>query len=345
MTIFFSSGGYLGIGLSYGIFNIFPAYYFGEFGKDIPAFWSERVKFDFYNLYLNLKLGKVTAKFGRFLPFDTSSLILDSYSKGLDGIKFSYEDGDFRFFYGLFSGEKWISDGEYYFNPDGKSIKEGDFVYRHLIIKGVGYKNFEFWELAVWSSTGSFPDFTILNPIFPGYLYQWLKGRETNIIWSFNAKFGNFSIQFLIDDIQYLPSWWDTVPHKFGIRASYFSKISLDVIWIPAFVYGNRKYWDALYECPLYGSDYAHFSGGIEFERFSIGFGFWGRGKYNGNFKEPKIGEYPRFSFLHEPIKWGSYFELGFKVFGSKFSVGYGEKPFSISVRKLFLWFYGNLTI
>ncbi len=342
---FFSSGGYFGVGLNYGNFKIFPAYYFGKFGEDVPYFWSERVKFDFYAIYLSFDMGKISGKFGRFLPFDTSSLLLNSYSRGLDGVNFLYEEGKLRIFYALFSGRRWISDGEYYFNPDGRIIRAGDFVYRYLIIKGFIYKNIEFYELAVWSSTSSFPDFAVLNPIFPSYLYQWLKGRETNLIWSLNLKLGRTSLQVLIDDIQYLPSWWDTVPHKFAIRINYSSKFSLDIMWVPAFVYGNRKYWDALYESPIYGSDYAHLSTSLDLGKFYLGFGIWGKGKYNGDFREPKIGDYPRFSFLHDPVEIGSYAEMGVKAFGGTFSLGYGKKPISVSLGEIFLWFYGKLTI
>ncbi len=345
MNLFFSSGGYLGLSLIYKNFNISPAYYFGKFGEDVPYFWSQKLRLDFYTLYLDFKLGGFSGSFGRILPFDTSSILLNSYSKGLDGLKLFYKDGEFGLYYGIFSGKKWVSDGEYYFNPDGKTIKAGDVVYRYLIIKGFSYKNIGFYELAVWSTTGSFPDFAILNPIFPGYLYQWLKGRETNLIWLLEAKFRNFSLQVLMDDIQYLPSWWDTVPHKFGLRVNYSSRVSFDFIWVPAFVYGNRKYWDALYESPIYGSDYAQFSTEFEVGKFYFGFGIWGKGRYNGNFKEPNIGDYPKFSFLHEPIKWGSYFEMGFKLGGGRFSVGYGERQFSVGFGRFFIWFYGNLTI
>jgi len=62
----------------------------------------------------------VSGSFGRLLPFDTSSILLNSYSKGLDGLKLFYKDGEFGLYYGIFSGKRWVSDGEYYFNPMGR---------------------------------------------------------------------------------------------------------------------------------------------------------------------------------------------------------------------------------
>lgn len=329
------------MGLSYGIFNIQPAYYFGDFGRDIPYFWLEWVKFDFYGLYINWHKEKLGINFGRFIPIDTGSILINSYSKGLDGLKLRYALKDkIEVIYGLFSGKNWVSDSVYYFNPANREILPGDVVSRYILLKGLKYKNFAFYELVIWSSLGSFPDMAILNPLFSGYLYQWLEGREVNVIWLLDWGFKKTRVQLLIDDIQYLPSWWDTVPHKFGLRVSFNYGIFGDFIWIPAFVYANRKVWDALYESPIYGSDYAHANLGINYGKFIVGVGIFGMGRYNGVYREPRIGKYPKFSFLHDPVRVGYWVEGGIRLSKFMITLGYGDKPNSIRARRIYLWFY-----
>ncbi|MEO0195915.1 MAG: hypothetical protein ABIL88_06675 [candidate division WOR-3 bacterium] len=338
---FLSSGGYLGLGLSYGLFHIQPAYYFGDFSKDVPYFWSKWVKFDFYGLYINWSNELINLHLGRFIPLDTGSLLINSYSKGLDGLKLHYAlDDKVKLIYGLFSGKNWISDSMYYFNPANKEIHPGDVVSRYILLKGLEYKNIAFYELVVWSSLGSFPDMAILNPLFPGYLYQWLKGREVNVIWLLENRVKNLRVQLLIDDIQYLPSWWDTVPHKFALRVSFNGRLFGDFLWVPAFVYANRKVWDALYESFIYGSDYAHANLGINYGIFTFGVGAFGRGRYNGVYREPNIGEYPKFSFLHDTVKVGYWFEGGIRLGRFTLTAGYGDKPNSIRIKRFFVWFY-----
>ncbi len=337
-----SSGGFLGVSLSLWNFKVSPAYYFGDFGKDIPYFWSSNVRFDFFEIYLDIRNRDTEFKLGRFLPLDTGNIGLNSYSKGLDGVCIKHRVGGVELYYALFNGRSWVSDSIYYFNPGGRNILPGEIITRYILLRSFGYEFFRFHEIVIWSGTeSSFPDMSFLNPLLPGYLYQWFKGREVNVLWLLDLSFKHLRFQLLIDDIQYLPSWWDTVPHKFGLRVySSIHGFETDLLWIPAFVYGNRKVWDANYEAPLYHSDYAHASFKMNFSDFFVGVGMFGMGKYNRVFKEPNIGEYPKFSFLHEPVEFDGWLEVGYRIKNFGFSLGYGRKPFSIGYKRFFLWMY-----
>ncbi len=345
LSLYLHSSGFLSVAADTLFFRVEPAYFFGHSGRRVKPFYSDRIRLDFRSLYVRGSVGAVSFRVGRLLPPDTGDLLLDALSTGYDALSLSWAGDGWEYRTTFMKVGLWTSDGDYYFNPDAVSITEGQRVDRYAILRTFRYGRLSFTEATVLSTLyGRFPDVRAFNPLLPGYLYQWFYAKEVNILWEVSYDFGGDVLRVVIDDFPYLPSWFSIVPPTVGVRLSgEHGPVSYDLLWVSAFTYANRRPWDALYEAPYFGGDYAgatlRFSPTLRKISPILEVGVWAKGRYNGTFKEPEIGEYPPFAFLHSPIRYDAWLSAGLRYGDLEVQVGYGGKPNSLGVGRLFLYF------
>ncbi len=345
LSLYLHSSGFLSVAADTLFFHVEPAYFFGRSGRRVKPFYSDKLRLDFRSLYVRGGAGAIAFRVGRLLPSDTGNLLLDALSVGYDALSLSWAGEGWEYSTTFMKLAAWTSDGEYYFNPDAVSIVKGQRIDRYAVLRTFRYGRFSFSEATVLSTlSGRFPDIRAFNPLLPGYLYQWFYAREVNILWAVSYDFGGDVLRLVIDDFPYLPSWFSIVPPTVGVRLSgRHGPVSYDLLWVSAFTYANRRPWDALYEAPYFGGDYAGASVSLSPTsgriRPLLEVGVWGRGRYNGTFKEPEIGEYPPFAFLHSPVRYDAYLSVGLRYGNLEVQVGYGGKPNTLTYRRLFLYF------
>ncbi|NPB03584.1 MAG: hypothetical protein GXO39_04130 [Thermotogae bacterium] len=336
------SGGFISVSLDTANFHVEPALFFGWAGSEVRAFYNDYLRLDFRSLYVDFGGESCDLTLGRFLPSDTGALMLEVRETGYDGFKLNCGLGPAFYTFTFLKGRSWQADGKYYFNPEGIWINEGDLVDRYLLLRKISYGPFYMAEITVLATLkGYFPDISALNPLLSGYLYQWLKGKEVNVLWEIGFRWREHVLRFVVDDFPYLPSWFSIVPPTVGVRGSgRFGYVAYDVLWISAFTYANRRPWDALFEAINFSGDYAHVS--LEWSSPMGSFiqgGLWVSGRYNGTFREPEVGDYPPFAFVHSPMKRDGWIEIGFSKGDLKVGLGYGRKPYSLSIGRIFIWF------
>jgi hypothetical protein len=345
LGFYLHSAGFLSVALDTLFFHVEPAYFFGWAGGRVRYFYSPLLRLDFRSLYIRGGLGNLNYRVGRLVMADTGDLVLDAFGRGYDALSIVWEGERWRYLFTVMKLEVWVSDGDYYFNPDATSISAGQRVDRYGILRTLTFGNLSFSEMTVLSTlAGNFPDVRAFNPLLPGYLYQWFYSKEVNVLWEVSYRLGRNTLRIVIDDFPYLPSWFSIVPPTVGLRLSGdYGVFSYDGIWITAFTYANRRPWDALYEAPHFGGDYARLSTKFllpgEGLRPSVELGVWAKGRYNGVLKEPQIGSYPPFAFLHAPVRYDGWVSLGLRKGGAEVQVGYGSKPLSVGFGRIFVWF------
>ncbi len=339
------SGGFISSRFGFQGATVEPAYFWGRAKVDVRPFYSDRIRLDFRGLHLKLEMGESFLKIGKFIPLDTGNLFVNPFGRGYDGANLTLKRGEMYLAFSVLKGKPWVSDSTYYFNPLGTVIGPGFTADRYVMIRRIGWRAFTFTEVTVFSTgEGLFPDVSAFNPLLPGYLYQWLYGREVNVLWGIGWHGKNHTLRLVVDDFQYLPSWLSIVPPTLGVRLSgKRGRFHYDLLWISAFTFANRKPWDALLESTAYGSDYAHATFRISAGKGNISplleVGVKGEGRYRGVFKEPRIGEYPPFSFLHDPVRVSPWVGFGLSYGDLTVILGYGEKENSVQIGKFFLWF------
>jgi len=315
-----------------------PAYFFSRSGEDVRPFYSDLVKLDFRRLWMDFG----SLRIGKLLPTDTGNLLLEPFSKGYDGARLTLEWRGIGYTFEVYQGEGWVSDGDYYFNPAGMHIREGERIARYLLVRRLDFGNWYFAEITnVAALDGHLPRLAAFNPLLPGYLYQWLYASEVNVLWEIGLKVRGSTFRLIIDDFPYLPSWLSIVPPTVGFRASGdYPRVAYDILWLSAFTYANRRPWDALYESPWHGSDYAQASLRVKiFRSIYAEAGLWAAGAYHGVYVEPEVGDYPPFAFLHGPVRWDGWLAFGGRWRGLDVAVGYGDKPNSLALGRIFAWF------
>ncbi len=345
LSLYLHSSGFFSVAVDTLFFHVEPAYFFGRSGRRVKPFYSDKLRLDFRSLYVRGGVGSISFRVGRILPPDTGDLLFDALSVGYDALSLSWAGDGWEYGITFAKLNLWTSDGDYYFNPDAVSIVKGQRIDRYAVLRTFRYGRFSFSEATVLSTlSGRFPDVRAFNPLLPGYLYQWFYGREVNILWEVSYDLGNDVLRLVIDDFPYLPSWFSIVPPTVGIRLSgEHGPVSYDLIWTSAFTYANRRPWDALYEAPYFGGDYLGASVRLSPTSNSLSplleLGVQGKGRYNGTFKEPEIGEYPPFALLHSPVRYDGWASVGLRYNGLEVQVGYGGKPNSLNAGRFFLYF------
>ncbi len=339
------SAGFVSASFDTAFLHVEPAYFFGWSGRDIKPFYTDRLRLGFRSLYVRGDVGNLRYRVGKLPVPDTGNLLLDPFSTGYDALSLSWAGDGWEYTVEFMRLGSWVSDGEYYFNPDATAISRGQVIDRYATLRTFTFGNFSFSEITVLSTlAGRFPDIRAFNPLLPGYLYQWFYAKEVNVLWSITYRFGRNTLRLIVDDFPYLPSWFSIVPPTVGVRVSgNYGSFSYDILWISAFTYANRRPWDALYESPYFRGD--RLQGALKVALpgrklkplFEIG--GWAEGRYNGVFKEPEIGEYPPFSFLHDPVRADGWVSVGLRYGRYEVQVGYGGKPLALNYGRVFLYF------
>ncbi len=240
----------------------------------------------------------------------------------LSGLRAQADGGRWAFQYQVLELSDYIADTTRWFKEGW--VQQGEVLRRFLTVRRVewaprAWLTLSFTEASVYSTRHALPRLGYLNPLMPAYVWQWNTGDDNNALWSFGAAWRArpglaLFLEFLVDDAQFNPDYWDDAPPDFGVSG--------EVLWLPGrwglsagfqgastWCYNNSRPWDKYWawEEPL----------GPPPDWQEIWLKVWRRGgwrpgaglilKSKGSVslsrEDPGLGNYPRDFWLLDPVE------------------------------------------
>ena len=206
-----------------------PVFKIGKDGLHPLRYFKEKVAGDYERAYVRFHTDRFSFLLGRdrvsIGPSPYNNLLLGGEGFPLDMLMASYEERRFRFTF-LFSRlediearlvdfdniEGYDRDTSRYLQRRYLAIRRLDFKPKRLLgldIPWIKDITVGLSEATLFGGVGVLPDLYRLNPLVSGYIYQWIREEDANILWSIDTRVDlmGFAIygQLLIDDFQYEP--------------------------------------------------------------------------------------------------------------------------------------------
>ncbi len=175
----------------------------------------------------------------------------------LSGLRLTADWGGFAFQYQILGLSDYVADSERWFK-EGR-LELGEALRRFLTVRRVewapaAWLTLSFTEASVYATRRALPRLGYLNPLMSAYVWQWNAADDNNALWDFDAAWRMrpglaLFVEFLIDDAQFNPDYWDDAPPDFAV--------SVRAVWLPGswgfslgfagastWCYNNTRPWD-----------------------------------------------------------------------------------------------------